>query len=242
MCKPPKMNLWLILLAAMPLGLLSAGLEFDRYRERVELRGDGSAEIRLEMTVASVDRGEMRIPVAAGLPEKLKIQGFAPSALRRETVNGNHFLILDIPKPAEYPLRVNVSFSLAEYRREKDRLEYRFVNMTTERIAEFSALVVLPEGVMVKNVSSFLPKPKNSGADSPLELTRMDGRRALAISLQGLGLGDTVSLDCSLQKEERSKILMVSMILVAFLYLFSYRDVLKNGKKEEALKKSREKI
>jgi hypothetical protein len=81
------------------------GLELSRYNEKVILHGDGSAEIRLFLTVIDSTEPKILIPVRHASLLNVQAQKIAPTAVRVVENKGNHFLALDLPGAGGSPVR-----------------------------------------------------------------------------------------------------------------------------------------
>ena len=231
-----RVIIWILFFLAVPVPMVSVGPELSSYSEKLEVLEDGSARVRLEMTVTAGGGEELRIPVYSGIRPDPVVDGLSPEAVQMEAGDGVRFLRLDIAGIAEYPLRVVLSYFVKDFFDKSLELQYRFMNMSFHRIDRFSATVFLPDGFAVKTIDRFAPKPKNKGASSLYSLTRIDGRRALSIQLSDVKLGEEIALSGTVFPEKKSRILMFFLIIFAIIYLIFFRDVLKNGGKEKLIR------
>ncbi len=223
--------LWL-LGAALPSG--AAGPKVAEYGERVLLRADGSASVSLSLTVAALGANGIRIPVRHASLHSLDAQGPGPVGARVREENGLRFIQLAIPAVAPRPLTLRVSYEVKDYTgggAGLRSLDYRFQNLTFDRIRSFRAILALPEGYIVQAVGEFLPKPAKAGAPPPYALFREGGRRGVRMGTTDVGLGDEIALQATFRHSRRSKPLFLVLLAAALAYLVFYRDILKNPRK-----------
>jgi hypothetical protein len=214
------------------------GLELSRYNEKVILHGDGSAEIRLFLTVIDSTEPKILIPVRHASLLNVQAQKIAPTAVRVVENKGNHFLALDLPGAGGSPLKIEISFQVENYFENSGspapfgnkELDYRFVNVTFERIGEFCAELILPSGYVFNAISSFSPKPKKSGMALPYTISRQNKKNVGSITVQNIKLGDEIALSCTFKSSKKSLTLLWALIALAAAYLIFFRDILKNGK------------
>lgn len=222
-------------------GLSASGLVLSAYGETVDLRADGSAEIRLSMTMTGGGMTELRIPVRHAALTGLRSVGAGLSGLHTEQRQDVHYLVAELASSSGETRTIDLVYQVPDYFAGDGKsgsfgardLEYRFVNVSFEGIAAFSARLMLPEGWVFHQVNRFLPQPKKTGTAPPYRLDRVEGRRLVEITLTEIGLGDEVVLDCAFRSESRSKVVMVFLILAALAYLIFFRDILKGGSKSK---------
>lgn len=213
------------------------GSELSRYDETVILRDDGSADIRLSLTIADRTGPKILIPVRHASLLNLQAPGIAPTAVRVTESKGNYFVALDFTGTGVSPAVIEISFQVKSYFENggsdgpfgNKELGYRFVNVTFERIGKFSAELVLPAGYVFNAISSFSPKPKKSGMGLPYSIYRKDGKNVGSIAVDDVKLGDEIALNSTFKSTKKSKLLLLALIALAVAYLVFFRDILKNG-------------
>jgi hypothetical protein len=221
------------------------GRELSRYDEKVILHGDGSAEIRLSLTVTDWTEPKILIPVRHSSLLHLQAQKIAPTAIRIVENKGNHFLALDLPGAGVNPPKIEISFQVENYFENSGspapfgnkELGYRFVNVTFERIGKFSAELILPAGYVFNAINSFSPKPKKSGTALPYTISRQNKKNIGGIAVENVKLGDEIALNCTFKNSKKSLTLLFALIALAVAYLIFFRDILKNGKNVSGTKR-----
>lgn len=232
----------LILLCARPI-LPVAFPELSDCRQRIDLRADGSAAVSLFIRLADRPQAELRIPIPAGTVQDLNVAGFVAADWRSEGGEGGRFLLLTIPPGQTERRDFEVHYTVPDYYDSdgppapygKLDLSYRFLNSSFERIGEFSAELLLPQGLAVHSVQSFAPKPKKAGMSAPYELVGLDGRRGLRMMAGDIRLGESVVLQGELGRERKSRLLLYLLVALALSYLVFFRDMLKSVVKSAKL-------
>ncbi len=236
MNKRPVAALFLALFLMLPAA--SRAGELTGYDETVTLRPDGSALVRLVLTLPRNGGGEIVLPLSRGPLRDLVVLQPAAAAVRAFEDKGNFLLGLTIPAGAETPVTVEMTYSVdgcfqaggeASAFGNRD-LTYRFINTAFERIGTFKAALVLPAGYVVSAVSDYLPKARVEGGAYPYEIGRRSGLDVGRISADGLKLGDSVMLRMTFKSAKKSKPLFFVLLAVAGVYLTAFRGLLKNGK------------
>ncbi len=227
-----------LIVMALFLSLPGYARELSRYEETVTLSLDGSAAVRLALVVGDPDSAglEVLVPLFKGSPRDLQVRGVAGASVRLSENKGNLLLALSLPGGLSGPVTVEITYMVDGYFEvgkasdfgNRD-LAYRFVNVTFDRIANFSAVLVLPSGQVLNTIGDYSPKPKKQGGAVPYSISRVEGKDAGIIKADDLRLGDEVSLGCTFKSATKSRPLFFALILLAAAYLVVFRDILRNG-------------
>jgi len=219
--------------AVLVLGLTALAAELPGYHETVNMRADGSAEVRLAFDLPAGGAAGMLIPLSWASPRNVRVQGPAGAAASLVTKDGWGFLAVDAPETAAGTLVVSLEvdgcFKSGRPSAFGNRdLGYRFLNVTFDRIGKFGAELVLPPGYVFNDVGDFAPKAGAQGGGVPYVFGRTGGRDVARLSAEGLKLGEEVRLSCTFKSARRPKPLLCVLIVLAAAYLVFFRGLLKN--------------
>ncbi|MEN6311296.1 MAG: hypothetical protein ABFD80_07125 [Acidobacteriota bacterium] len=212
--------------------LPAQGAELPGYRETVDMRADGSAEVRLSLVLPAGGGLGMLIPLGWASPKDVRVQGQASVSVVDK--DGKSFLSVDAAGTGSVPLVVSFQVegcfksgrpeSFGNY-----ALSYRFINVTFDRIGKFGAELILPPGYVFNDVGDFAPKAKAAGGAVPYVFGRTGGRDAARLAADDLKLGEEVRLGCTFKSARKSKPLLFVLAVLAAAYLVFFRGLLKSG-------------
>ncbi len=227
------------LLGALAVLALAAGLparaaELPGYREIVSLRADGSAEVRVTLTVPAGGGRGLLVPVSWTSPRNVRVLGPAGAAVSVADRDGKSFLAVDAAGTAAGALVVSFEvdgcFQSGRPAAFGNRaLGYRFINVTFDRIAKFEAELILPPGCVFNDVGDFEPKAAAAGSAVPYVFGRTGGRDVARLAVNDLKLGEEVRLACTFKSARKPKPLLFFLLAAAVAYLVFFRGLLKNG-------------
>ena len=233
--------LTLLLLSCGPLcaeapagGAETVSVAIPSWTETVDLQPDGSARVTARVSFERLAPGHLELPCsfARTVDTALEIDG--PAAGRIENRAGVNLLALEIsgtPAP-DQPLTISylatgVFDPSQAPKTDFGNIEakYQFVNTVLVPIASFTGVVLLPPGLVVNAVDSYLPKLKKEDPNDPYTFDLVDGRRRMTIVVNAVKPGDRVMLNWRMKSTSRSPWLVLGLLLVSIGWLAAFRDI-----------------
>lgn len=234
-----------ILLLAVLGGTLRAGTEIRAYDVRLTAAADGSGLARARLDLQKAEPGDLGIPLGfAGLQDLKLEEAPAGSQLRVGPSNGQLRLHLRLPEGVPPACSVTFSFRLPKVFLDTDpqpgekptlaagnRLfRHTFVQTLEGTVGAYRMEFLFPDGLVAQGVKEALPRPKRSEVQPRVRLGRSDGRQSALLQLEGMKQGDDTSLLLELTPERKSPAWLIVGLVLAVLYLYGFRDLVRPRK------------
>lgn len=220
--------------------------KIDRFFESIDFNGEGNDFVVYELLASENDSDSLLLPLNFPSSKKSIISTLliiskndTISGIKSEIVNRNGIEFINIDFDSIYSnFRLIVKFSVESFFRFSDEkisdygnysVKRVFQNTTFSGIKNFHSELVLPEGFNVTSITETLPKQKSEETDVPYELSKVNNRTTILMKSSNLKLGDNVMINFRFKESEKSFLLMILLLIIAALYLYSFRDLVKNN-------------
>lgn len=205
------------------------------WTETVDLQPDGSARVTVQIGFERAAPGPLQLPCSFGKLSSPVLEIKGPANGRVEKKAGVNLLSLELtasPSP-DQPLTITY---LATGVFEPDQAvktdfgnietKYQFVNTVLVPISSFTGVVLLPPGLVVNNVDSYLPKLKKEDPNDPYTFDLFEGRRRMTIVVNTVKPGDRVMLAWRMKSTTHSPWFIFGIVLVGLGWLLAFRDII----------------
>jgi hypothetical protein len=229
---------WLMLvlaLAASP-GAAQESRGIARYRETIDLAGDGSAAVAIDVTLAGWLQDYVDLPLNVAKPDALAVEAAERSPTATVVRNGDVRLIRVGFDRRPAPMQaLRVTFTAAGFldwdRARSPRgvyaLAYTFANTTPTTVGDYALRVLLPAGYVVAGVTGSTPRATGEEIDPPYGFATRDGRTALDLRAKSVAPGRFAAISFGFEPEQRSPLAVVAIcLLVGLVGLYLKRDAL----------------
>ncbi len=219
-----------------------AGNDLKRYNEKLYLDQNGNLNVRVEFQVKMDTGCQIKLPMNFVNTDKLESHNPGIKEIRIVNLDGVKYVLLHTFAHPDSMQTYIYSFGVKKYFDfEKNKSEfgnfifsYKYINTCPVKIDKYESNIILPEGYAVSSVLETVPKVKNNNPESPYDLGRIDGRNFVKLNNSKMGLGENSFIKFRFKSEEKSKFLLVFLIVIAAAYLFLFRDlIIKTNKKQD---------
>ena len=206
------------------------------YQELIDLAPDGSAKIRLDVTLSGWDSDKIELPLNFAKPEDFEVtaDGRKAKAVAGKTGDVKVIKLQFDGKPAAQE-KLSVTFTAKEFfdwakaktPRGVFRFSYTFTNATANNIAGYKVKILLPPGYNIAGITSSTPRATGEEVEAPYDFATENGRVALNLRSKSVASAKNAAIAFGFEKEERhtAPVILIGL-LIAALALYLKRDVL----------------
>jgi hypothetical protein len=209
------------------------------YAESISLDQGGGADVVVRLCAIGFQSGaEVALPYThASVPDSF----VAGSAIREVTVRelfGRRQLFVAASRVVASNDTLEFRFHLAKasaFGAETSEdfgnrvISYRIVQSSPRPVDLMSVRIVLPEGAVINKVLSSSPAGKANSSSSPYILGMSGRRHCITLTDSTVHQGDVVAMEFQAKAGRKSPVLIVGLALIAGVYLFAFRDLLKKA-------------
>ncbi len=210
---------------------------WNEFRERIDLRADGTACVEVGIVPGKGVSREILVPVTVGRLVSARLTHPVSQDIAPETLGGTSIVRVSLGSFSETINEIKVEYiasgAFAPAQALKSDygnvdVKYQFVQLHPAMISSFSAEIVLPSGLQLKAVDEFSPKAKKDDPNEPYVLRQTpDGRKTVRIELGKVVFGQRVSMKWRQYRKDGQYGLFTGLLLAAALYLYFFRDLVK---------------
>ena len=233
-----------ILLIAFLFGLFGntvhAGVVIKKYSEKIFLNVDGSIKGEVEFIIKHDTSGSLMLPLNFVNGIKFYSDDSKVKDIEIDTMDGVRYIRINAKAAFDSSQTYKFQFLLKNYFDfEKNKSEfgnfifsYKYINTRPMRIDKFESFVVLPDGYVVSSILETIPKAKNNNPEFPFELGQIASKNYIKLKNSKMEIGADCFMKFRFKAEEKSKLLLIMLVIIAIGYLVFFRELIKNKKKK----------
>ncbi|HNV72534.1 MAG TPA: hypothetical protein PKO06_22685 [Candidatus Ozemobacteraceae bacterium] len=209
---------------------------WSAYRERIEMKPDGSALVKIQARLEGARPANLVIPVTVGKYGSGRLLSPQSLELPGEILGGTTVVRVDLRAYPDELKDVTLEYVATgvfdpQQSRKTDYGNvvgtYKYMQLQPCMISSYTAELLLPEGMQLKAVDEFLPKVKKDDPHDPYAVRQTnDGRQMIVIEVNHLAFGQQIVLKWRQYRKDGQYGLFVGVLLLAVLYLVFFRDLI----------------
>jgi hypothetical protein len=209
------------------------------YAEVISLESGGGADIAVRLCATGLKAGgEIQLPYAhSSLPDSF-VAGAGIHHVAARALFGRCEICVTVAQDVAATDTLEFRFHLAKasaFATETTEdfgnrvISYRMVQSSQGPVDLMSVRIVLPEDFVINKILSSSPAGKANSSSSPYILGMVVGRHCVTLTDSTVRQGDVVALEFQAKQAAKSPVLIVALVLIAGVYLFAFRDLLKKA-------------
>lgn len=205
-----------------------------RYAETVWMNSDGSAHLDIEVECRAGTASPLRLPVSAPTLTDVAVSGVEHATPSIERDGTRLFVSIDFGEPLAAPATFRTSGTVSPLFAAiqsppqafgNRTMTHRFLNTTPADFVTVTSEIVLPDGFVVTSIDDSEPPAAESSTTAPFTVVSRDGRHAISITANNVGLGGTISVTFRFKERRVSPLIPVALLVTAAAYLFGFRTL-----------------
>jgi len=217
------------------------------YEEKVIVGSDGNAQVEITVIVGRRGLSDLLLPFGFDDTTNFSILS-GPASIPQDdqglpeptpTILGRPMLHLEVAGTAVRGDTIRVAASAPNWFSAEDSslpygeflMDRHFVNTSTYVLQDVRMSVVLPEGMLVHSIEKVVPaySPKKN-PQPPFKVARLGNRGMATLAVAQMEPTNAIRLSVNVRPSQRGLIPLFGGLIMAGLYLFFFRDVLKPPK------------
>jgi hypothetical protein len=211
-----------------------------KYSEKLFLKSDGSIKGEVEFVIKEDTSASLLLPLNFEKGFSLTSNDDKLKDIEVETLDGVSYIkvntkaALDSSQVYMFQFQVKKYFDFEKNKSEFGNyiFNYRYINTRPMRIDKFESFIVLPDGYVVGSILETIPKAKNNNPEFPYELGQIDGKNYIKLKNSKMEIGEHSFMKFRFKPEEKSKILLIFLVIIAIGYLVYFRELINNKNKK----------
>ncbi len=205
-----------------------------RYAETVWMNADGSAHLDIQIDLPAGTTSPVRLPLGAGEVGGLTVSGVDGASPTLVSDAGRRYVSISFPTPPAAPATLRVSGDVQQFfagmksapRAFGNRtMTYRFLNSTMMVFAKVDNQIVLPAGYVVQSIEDSEPSADESSTGPPYAIVVRDGRHAVRIAVDNVGLGGAASVTLRFKQRTIAPFVPAALLAMGAAYLIGFRSL-----------------